>query len=117
MGDWIRLAKIMNPTDYRQLLAYSDDDLGKVDPVVSNLLVAKSIPALAHLDISRFQLLRDQWVGEFRAWLPQAEAYFQSEPEYFRDDIKPNSGYGQVIGCYEKDLQIAPPPRPAACPK
>lgn len=44
----------MVPTDYRQLLAYSDADFGVLDPVLSNLLVARSIPSLAGLDISRY---------------------------------------------------------------
>ncbi len=35
--------------DYRQLLCYSDERLAKVDPLVMNLLVARSIPCLAEL--------------------------------------------------------------------
>lgn len=46
--------------DYRQLLALSDDELAQVDPLVMNLLVAKGIPSLAHLDIGRYQRIRDE---------------------------------------------------------
>jgi hypothetical protein len=37
--------------DYRQLLARSDAELASVDPLVMNLLVARSIPSLADLDV------------------------------------------------------------------
>lgn len=47
-------------TDYRQLLACSDGELARVDPLVMNLLVAKSIPSLADLDIARYQKQADQ---------------------------------------------------------
>ena len=53
-------------TDYRQLLACSDAELARVDPLVMNLLVAKSIPSLADLDISRYQKLADHWADDVR---------------------------------------------------
>ena len=53
-------------TDYRQLLACSDVELARVDPLVMNLLVAKSIPSLADLDIARYQKLADQWADGIR---------------------------------------------------
>lgn len=41
-------------TDYRQLLACSEAEIARIDPLVMNLLVARSLPSLAHLDISRY---------------------------------------------------------------
>ena len=64
-------------TDYRQLLACSDAELARVDPLVMNLLVAKSIPSLADLDIARYQRLADQWADGIRSRLPKAERIFQ----------------------------------------
>ena len=57
-------------SDYRQLLACSDADLARVDPLVMNLLVARSIPSLAGLDIGRYERLADQWAAEVRRRLP-----------------------------------------------
>jgi hypothetical protein len=77
----------MIPTDYRQLLACSDAESHRVDPLVSNLLVARSIPALAHLDIPRYQRWADERAAEIKAWLPQTERQFRNDPGYFRNDI------------------------------
>jgi hypothetical protein len=84
---------LINPSgitvkDYQQLLGYSNSDLGRVDPVIQNLLVAKSISALAELDISHYQRLADTWADEIRAWLPQAEKTFWKMPEQrWRNDV------------------------------
>jgi hypothetical protein len=40
--------------DYLRLLGLPDDEFVRVDPVAMNLLVARSIPALAGLDIPRY---------------------------------------------------------------
>ena len=42
-------------TDDRSLLACSGAGLVQVDPLMMNLLVAKSIPSLANLDIAHDQ--------------------------------------------------------------
>jgi hypothetical protein len=52
-----------------------------------NLLVARSIPALADLDIPRYQRLADEWTDGIKAWLPQAELHFWECPDYYRNDI------------------------------
>lgn len=77
----------MIPTDYRQLLAYSDADWRALDPLVSNLLVGKSIPALAHLDIAHYQRQADEWARQIKEWLPTTERHFWNDPSYFRNDI------------------------------
>jgi hypothetical protein len=41
-------------SNYRRLLACSDAELAQVDPLLMNLLVAKSIPSLADLDIAPY---------------------------------------------------------------
>ena len=75
-------------TDYRQLLACSDTELAQVDPLVMNLLVAKSIPSLADLEIARYQQLADQWAEGIRARLPRAERVFQKSPGDWKNDIR-----------------------------
>src|SRR2546421_2637556 len=83
--DVVRAGRVM--TDYREMLALADPDLGRVDPVVRNLLVAKSIPSLSHLDIPRYQQLADEWADGLRRWLPGAEREFRKSPEYWKNDV------------------------------
>ena len=47
--------------EYLRLLTLSDAELERFDLVGMNLLVAKSIPALADLDIPRYQRLAGEW--------------------------------------------------------
>jgi hypothetical protein len=75
-------------TDYRELLALGDPDLSQVDPVVLNLLVARSIPSLSHLDISAYQVRADKWAGGVREWLPGAEREFRKTPELWKNDVR-----------------------------
>lgn len=74
-------------TDYREMLPLENAAIARVDPVVRNLLVAKSIPALAHLDIAHYQSQADGWADSIRAWLPSAERTFHKAPEYWKNDI------------------------------
>ncbi|AGA28339.1 transglutaminase family protein [Singulisphaera acidiphila] len=74
-------------TDYRQLLACSDAELARIDPLVMNLLVAKSIPILADLDIARYQKLADQWAEAVRRRLPAAERVFWQTPQDWKNDV------------------------------
>lgn len=75
-------------TDYRQLLACSDAELARVDPLVMNLLVAKSIPSLAGLDIAHYQKLADLWALGVRARLPRAERLFEETPGDWKNDVR-----------------------------
>ena len=74
-------------TDYRQFLALSDPELAKVDPLVMNLLVAKSVPSLADLDIPRYQRQADQWAEDVRRRLPGAERVFRRTPQDWKNDV------------------------------
>ncbi len=74
-------------TDYRQLLACSGAELARVDPLVMNLLVAKSIPSLADLDLARYQKLTDQWADDVRRRLPSAERVFRQTPQDWENDV------------------------------
>jgi hypothetical protein len=73
--------------DYRQLLACSDAELARVDPLVMNLLVARSIPSLADLDLARYQELADQWAEDVRRRLPAAERVFLQTPQHWKNDL------------------------------
>jgi hypothetical protein len=63
------------------LLAMSNAELARVDPVVMNLLVAKGLPALADLDITSYVRLRDRWASEVARRLPSDEREFRATPK------------------------------------
>jgi hypothetical protein len=71
----------------RHLVAMTDEELGRVDPLEANLLVAKGIPALADLDILHYQQLADQWAEAVRNRLPRAEQAFWRTPHDWKDDV------------------------------
>lgn len=73
--------------NYLELLGISDAELSNVDPVEMNLLVAKSIPCLAELDIGHYQQLVDGWAEGVRRRLPHAEKVFQQEPRRWKNDV------------------------------
>ncbi len=70
-----------------QFLAYSDEALAGVDPVVANLVVAKGIPALSGLDIGRYVRLADEWAADLQSKMPAEEAEFRRAPGDWRNDI------------------------------
>ena len=70
-----------------QLLALSNDELGKVDPVVMNLVVAKGIPALSDLDIGRYVRMADAWAADLRGRMPALELEFHKTPQDWRNDL------------------------------
>jgi Transglutaminase-like superfamily len=74
-------------TDYRHFLPLPDEQLGQIDPVQLNLLVAKSIPSLADLNIGKYQLLADEWADGVRKLLPNAERIFRQDPAAWDNDI------------------------------
>ena len=73
--------------EYLRLLSLSDAELERFDLVEMNLLVAKSIPALADLDIPRYQRLADEWAEAVQRRLPSAERSFQQTPADWKNDI------------------------------
>ena len=68
------------------LLALSNEELGKVDPVVMNLLVATGIPALADLNISHYVRVANEWADDLRARMLGFEAEFDKAPQDWRND-------------------------------
>jgi hypothetical protein len=74
-------------TDYRQLLACSNAELARVDPLVLNLLVARSIPSLAQLDIPRYERQADQMSADVRQRIPSAEKEFWKSPQDWKNDV------------------------------
>jgi hypothetical protein len=77
----------MDLTDYRQLLPFSDEEFRRADPLVMNLLVARSIPSLAHLEIPRYAALRDEWAEAIKARLAKVELFFWREQGRWRYDV------------------------------
>ena len=93
-------------TDYRQLLARTDAELARVDPLVINLLVAESIPSLADLDIDRYRLLADRWADEVRRRLPSAEIFFRETPHDWKNDVN-FFRLGVLCGYLEQEAGLA----------
>jgi len=81
-----------------RFLGLSNTELGRVDPVVMNLAVAKGIPSLADLDIGRYVRLADQWAAEIGGYLPACEANFYRHLERFQNDL--DFSHLAVIGWY-----------------
>ncbi len=93
-------------TDYRQLLACAEEQLACTDPVQMNLLVAKSIPSLADLDIPRYQQLADRWAEDVRQRLPAAEQVFRRTPGEWKNDVN-FFRLGVLCGYLEYEAGIA----------
>lgn len=71
-----------------QLLSMSNEELGRIDPVVANLVVAKGIPSLGEIDIGHYVGMADQWAGEIQGYLPAADANFFRNPAVWRHDLQ-----------------------------
>ncbi len=74
-------------TDYGQMLVCAAEEFPRVDPLVMNLLVAKSIPSLAALDIPHYQRQADWWAEEVRRRLRGAEEVFWRTPWEWKNDV------------------------------
>lgn len=71
------------------LVGLSDAELASIDPLVLNLVVAKGIPALAEIDIRRYQEIVDALTADFCGrCLPQWEPYFYKSPQDYKSDIR-----------------------------
>jgi hypothetical protein len=92
-------------TDYRQLLACTDEELGRADVLEMNLLVAKSIPSLAHLEIPRYQRQADAWAEAVRRRLPNAEKVFWQTPWDWKNDLN-FFRLGVLCGFLDKEAGI-----------
>ncbi len=70
-----------------ELLPLTDAELATIDPLVQNLLVAKSIPELAHRAIEPLRQQVDRWTDDFRRWLSRVEREFHRRPHVWEDNI------------------------------
>jgi hypothetical protein len=70
-----------------QFLALTNEELGEVDPVVMNLLVAKGIPSLADLNIGDYVRVVDEWAADLLARMPVLEVEFRQTPKKWRHDL------------------------------
>jgi hypothetical protein len=64
----------------RSLLAYGNDELKLIDPLVMNLLVAKGIPSLAKLNLFSYEQKLLEWSNAIRHGLRDAENQFHQTP-------------------------------------
>jgi hypothetical protein len=71
----------------RHFVALSDFDLAGLDPVEMNLLVAQGVPALADLNIRRYQGIANQWAEDICRRLTGAEKEFHKTPHQWKNDI------------------------------
>ena len=69
-------------------LSLSNEELGKVDPLVMNLAVAKGTPAFAKLDISHYVQTADHWAMQIRQRLSRMETHFHRKPADWKNDIR-----------------------------
>ena len=72
----------------RDLLALSDEELSRTDPLEMNLLVAKEIPALADLQVAAYQRRADAWAEGLRRYIRALEHHFWQTPQDWKDDIR-----------------------------
>ena len=70
-----------------QFVALPNEELGKVDPVVVNLVVARGIPSLVDLDVGRYVELADQWADDLLGRMPALETEFHKAPGDWRGDF------------------------------
>ena len=73
--------------DLRSLAALPAERLALLDPLVLNLVVARGCPTLEKLDIGYYARRLDDWAGEVRQMLPEAEAEFHASPGDWKGDL------------------------------
>jgi hypothetical protein len=86
-GNVITLNAPLKERTMRDLLAYTDGQLSVTDPLEMNLLVAKEISRLTHLDISAYKRKADQWANEIKQGLREAELQFHKTPQDWKNDL------------------------------
>jgi hypothetical protein len=72
---------------WQDLPSCTDNDLGGIDPVVQNLLIAKGIPALEDLEVRRYQREVDGYAVDIERILPTWEREFWRTPSVWENDI------------------------------
>jgi hypothetical protein len=71
----------------RDLLGMTDNELATVDVFVMNSVIAKGIPSLSNLDITRYVKMADEWERELRKYLPVADRNFYRNPHRWGNDL------------------------------
>ena len=66
-----------------QLMAMTDEELGRVDPAVVNLVVAKGIPELDQLNVAQTVAALDAWAAEIRTDIERNRYQFVTNPAEF----------------------------------
>ncbi len=69
------------------MLAYGNDELKLIDPLVMNLLVAKGVSTLAKLNIFSYEQKLSEWSNAIRHGLRDAEKQFHETPWHWKDDL------------------------------
>src|SRR5262249_54133566 len=80
-------AALASQRTFRDLLAYSEPQLALLDPLEMNLLVAKEIASLSHLDIASYRRTADKWAAEINRGVREAEREFHQTPQDWKNDI------------------------------
>jgi len=68
-----------------ELMALTDKELGKVDPLIVNLAVARGIPEFTDLDVGRYSRILDEWAATIRFDTERHWYRFQNDPAAFND--------------------------------
>ena len=89
-----------------QLLGLSSEELGHIDPVVMNLVVAKGIPSLANLNIAHYVQLADEWATDIMQGIPVCDQNFYRTPDRWQNDLD-FSRLAIVWWYIEKVLRVA----------
>jgi hypothetical protein len=64
------------------LIAMTNAELARVDPVEMDLIVARGIPELAGIDIGKYRRTVDQWAAQIAAANKWSERYSKDDPTY-----------------------------------
>lgn len=86
-GDTVSMMASDAISHLQQLSRLDDDEFAQIDPLLMNLVVAKGIPALAHLDIVAYQRLADQWAAEVGRCAAEDEPMFRRSPGNWKNDL------------------------------
>jgi hypothetical protein len=68
-----------------ELMGLADDDLGRIDPLIINLAVARGIPEFATLDVERYVRTVDAWAAEIKHDTERHWYRFVQHPEQFKN--------------------------------
>jgi hypothetical protein len=81
-----RVGEVMK--DWQELIGLPNSSLGRLDPLVMSLLVARGIKGLENLEIEPFRDLLDRAAEFLRQQLPNADRNFHENPATYKNDIR-----------------------------